>query len=277
MGLSVEKRILWIASYPKSGNTWIRAFFTAYLNEGKISINEILPFSDTAPYFYKLVTVKDIGDVETVEFLLLKPAMLMHMIAANSKKGFLITKTHDANIIVTGQQVIPEYLTRKAIYIVRDPRDMVISFNSYLTDSPGLDVVINSFGKQSTTLKKHHNMHHILTSWSMHVISWLDEKKFPVMHVRYEDLLKEPHRQFRAMIEFYDLDYNKTLTDKCLKNCSFAELRNQENEFGFTESTSQNKFFRIGKDNQWQDILTEKQINKIRDDHREVMERLGYL
>ena len=113
-----HNKITWIASYPRSGNTWIRAFITAYANDGKVDINGIMQTSDKNPEYFDNIIKKPIHDWTMTDQALVKPAAMIRLL--EDAGGNLMLKTHDANIDVSGIAQMPYELTNAAIYIMRD-------------------------------------------------------------------------------------------------------------------------------------------------------------
>ena len=126
-------KIRWIASYPKSGNTWVRCFLQAYLT-GKLDINDLnLTMGDSSPFDYQGCSVAPLGALSSYEAAWYRPAALFNMCVRH--KG-LILKTHNANVKVNGISLIPEFMTHSAVYVVRDPRAVCLSHSKHM----GIDV-----------------------------------------------------------------------------------------------------------------------------------------
>lgn len=267
--------ITWLASYPKSGNTWIRMFLSAYRNNGQLELNRVEGFcwEDNMEYFHGVVSPIDIRDLTQDQILLIHGAALLHMLCSNYGKDMLV-KTHHSNAIVTGISLIPVQLTKKAIYVVRDPRDMVVSFAAHMTQD--IDTVIESMTNDRYLITKK-PLYHFLGRWDVHVKTWAKEKEFPVIIVRYEDMVEHPEATFKALLDFLDTPFEEERFEKALAATQFDKLQEVEKKEGFREQKGKELFFRSGKVGGWRDVLTGEQVKKIELDHGEVMRDMGYL
>lgn len=256
-------KIWWLASYPKSGNTWIRMFFTAYLTGKPVDINSKYQFiiSDIDPKIHPKFT--DVYDY------------LQYYSASISAQRNVCLKTHHANVAVKGKRLIPIKRTNGGIYLTRDPRDLVISISKHYEIS--IDEAIKFINDDDKMIiNKNSFLGHVLSSWSKHVSSWLIIPG--VMCFRYEDILKYPKEAFKKMVEIlYMPVYEEQRFDFAVENASFKNLSEQEDKNDFVERKGKDKFFRVGKANQWRKILTDKQVNIIEENNKEIMERFGYL
>lgn len=270
-------KIVWIASYPKSGSTWVRAFLTSYIKGGvNISINEIMPHSDTGFYYYHVVSPADMHRIEPTRIVLLKPAMLLHMLEANRQQD-LFVKTHDANIAVIGQPLIPLALTAGAIHIVRDPREVLVSLAKYTNISHEAALKRMKLKEASLIFAEGNNIHTITSSWDFHTESWLGNNSFPMLLVRYEDLIDNPLNEFKKILQFAKLPVEYGRLKKSIKACDFKRMQKQEEQDGFLESDSKNKFFNFGLKDGWKNILEKEIVYDIELSFQPLMKKLGYL
>jgi hypothetical protein len=115
-----------------------------------------------------------------------------------------------------------------------------------------------------------------LLSWSNHVLSWADAQAMNRLIVRYEDMVEQPLATFTSVAQFLELTTDQRSIKQALEHCSIKKLQEQEQNQGFKEKTAlSNNFFRKGKIGDWQDTLTEQQIQRIVADHTPVMKRFG--
>jgi hypothetical protein len=268
-------KINWLASYPKSGNTWIRLLLYVYTYGKFETIDQVHGFtpSDTIPGYWFAGSPIPWGLLNNDQKMLVRYSALFNLIL-NSTKQPIITKTHCANIQYNSVDLIPNELTDNSVYLVRDPRDVVSSYSHHM----GI-----SIDKAVETLNNPKNLLFIdegadlgiiqpLASWTIHVNSWKDH-----LVIKYEDLLKSTEVELTKIVEhFYKEKANKKKIAKAVKFCKFKKLKKLEQKHGFKEATKNGKFFRNGKSKTWKDTLTEAQVKKLEQDHGEVMEQLGY-
>lgn len=273
--------IIWIASYPKSGNTWLRALLSTYL----YSTNNRFDFSllKKIPKFPNKDLFKEIIDMEILKKNKLEIAK--YFITAQQKlnldNSIKILKTHNAYVSSNNYWFSDENNTAAYIYIVRDPRSVVMSFSPQQNVSieRAADLMLNpgTYGyndKDSLIID-------IWSSWKIHYLSWKKEKKFKGIIIKYEDLKKNPFVQFTKILNFLknyiDFEIKEEKIKQCINLCDFERLKNLENEVGFDESTSSNPFFRKGELQEWKKLLDVKIKNKIESNFKSEMEELGYL
>lgn len=264
--------ITWLASYPKSGNTWVRLLINAYFNDGHLDINR-LPWGtgDNRPYYYQAVSPKPIQQLTREEIVLLRPAALLNLIEGVAQKPLLV-KTHHVVGSINDIPLIPPIMTKRAFYIVRDPRAVCASYARHMNIS--IDESIGQMHDPEWTIGETAQFFHTLSTWSSHVSSWINCEAFPVHLVKYENLIDDPCRVLRGMLErigFEDIDDDRI--QRAVDACTLRNLQMQEAEHGFEESPRDLHFFG-GKP--WQQVLTEEQVHRIESDHKSIMEQLGY-
>lgn len=271
------KRITWLASYPKSGNTWVRMFLSAYFNNGELDFNDLTPckYDDGTSFKYGKHAEKN-GIISEEAQLLLRNSLLYTILEKNP--GAIYLKTHNANITMDGVQLIPQVVSRNAIYIVRDPRDIVISFADHFNKS--IDDVISILNDNSRKIvdDKNNQITGYLGTWSNHINSWNHNKmNMPSIIFKYENFHIDPEKAFTGILIHLNLPIVKPLFIKTLDIISFENVSKKEDKEGFREkSNRQKKFFRQGTVNQWKTILTKEQVYQIEMDHNKVMKLLKY-
>lgn len=273
-----ERKIWWIASYPKSGNTWVRMFLNAYLTGFPLNINSGFQYAigDNHPGLWQTTICRQVDQLTVAEQALIRPAVLFNALYFSAAKHVCL-KTHHAKVKVEDIPLIPVKFSAGGIYIIRDPRDVAISFADHLGDS--IDDVINNMGcKQYINTHRISNLAHILTTWSIHVETWVHKNKdLPIKVTRYEDMLENTDYEFRRILEALGLsDINEERFKFALDQTKFENLQKLEDKHGFMEKGQGKRFFRVGKAGQWEDILTQEQIQRIQDNHGEMMEKYGY-
>jgi len=266
--------ITWLASYPKSGNTWVRFLLAAYFEDGHLNINSV-PWGagDNRKYVYQTVSPLALDKLTNDDIINLRPAALMHLIASVAQKPLLI-KTHHFYGQINDIHLFPHVLNKRAFYIVRDPRDVACSFANHMGFS--IDKTIEKMNDETFIIMEEDNLFHALSTWSLHVEGWLNDKPFPVHLVRYEKLVTSTHDVLMTILDkigFENIDPDQV--DRAVKATQFDKLAEQEQKVGFEESPDGVTFFRKDR-KKWEDILTEAQINQIEKDHGRMMKRLGY-
>lgn len=284
--MKAENKHIWLASYPKSGNTWFRVFLSTLLGEAtrsdELDINDISTggISSGRQYFDRyygfdstLLTADEISDRRHNTFL------------EKSYETYDINrfvKTHEAYTFHNNQPLLGQPNGQLAIYIVRNPLDVIPSYaNHQGTDK--IDKVISQVAnpKHGMCLQMHRHMAQIpqhLATWSQHVETWLDQTVMPVHLMRYEDMIANPFNTFKETLEFAGIIRSDAEIDSAIEATSFEKLQSQEAEKGFKEKGSKTAaFFRKGKVGSYRESLTEAQINQVVRDHEVVMKRLSYL
>jgi hypothetical protein len=274
-----ERKIWWIASYPKSGNTWVRMFVNAYVSGFPVDINSGFQYAVGDQYqgHYQACTCRPVDRLSIQEQVFIRPAALLMALNLAAAKHVCM-KTHHAKVTIDGIVMMPPTLSAGSIYIVRDPRDIAISYASHL--NMDLDRTIAAMGDmQHANVHKGTNLMHLLGTWSFHVNTWTkDNKDIPVTVLRYEDMLTDPVTSFTNALNglgFKDIEKDKF--DFALEQTKFKNLQKLEDDGGFRENDSSNKFFRKGTSEQWKEVLTPEQVKTICGDHEEVMTKFGYL
>jgi hypothetical protein len=274
--------LVWLASYPKSGNTWTRAFLSnlAHVLAGEeeaLDVNSINRFTigENFQQFYE-------------ERLGFKPtekhrneiAALRHKVQewiADQFEGLVFVKTHNGLVNDHGRSIINFAVTSGAIYIVRNPLDVAISLAHHMGKT--IDEAIEMMAAPDTeTPITEKRVHEIWGSWTQHVESWT-RKPHPAIYVmRYEDMLAEPKKIFGGLASHLHLDPTPAQLALAIERSSFAKLRSQEEKEGFKEKSEKaERFFREGRAGQWKETLSPKQIERIVNDHGKQMTRFGYL
>ncbi len=271
-------KIIWLASYPKSGNTWARAFLHNLLRnpDSAYDINKITDFttSDSSIDWYQMhdKRPRSVWTAEDVAALRRK----VQLSICASRKDDIFVKTHNAMVTFKGHPMIHLDLTAGAIYIVRNPLDVCISLqHHYGCDlDTAIQVMADPSVGSSTNDKIVYEVH---KNWSIHVDSWTSQP-WPGLHVmRYEDMLRHPVRSFSGLAHFLGLKPPRQRLERAIELSSFNSLRTQEESSGFREkSPFADKFFREGKAGQWRELLSDAQIEKVVAVHKEQMERFGY-
>jgi hypothetical protein len=277
-----HKQIVWLASYPKSGNTWFRSFLTALLKEKEIDLNQMAIDGIFSGKNY----VEEILDLNA-DYLSrwqiesFQRIAFTHLSAKSKKRLFI--KIHDAFTYseTDGQPLIPERPTRLAIYLLRNPMDVALSLANHIGKSSEKAIekfIINPSGsfssKQSTA---YNQFYQPLGTWSMHVESWLIQSQIPVHFIRYEDMKAKPFETFKAALKAINLEFSDEQIQFAIEETKFEKLQKKEKEKGFKENQNPtSNFFFKGQVGRWKEELSHEQIEKIRAINEPMMRRFGY-
>jgi len=275
-------KIVWLASYPKSGNTWMRAFLTALLNPDKegLDINNMVPstIASSRQLFDEMAGVSA-SDLLPDEIERLRPAIYRQN--AMESEELIYHKIHDAWIrLPDGEPLIPADVTRAVIYIIRNPLDVAVSFAHHLHTSidKTIDIMNNpqyAFCDRRDRLAN--QLRQRLLTWSGHIRSWVDESGLRVCVMRYEDMSAKPEVTFTKAIDFIGLHHSPAEIRAALELCNFSRMQKQEEEKGFSEKNARfPSFFRKGTVGDWRNVLSRDQFLRITGAHGSMMARFGY-
>lgn len=276
--------IVWLASYPKSGNTWLRVFLTNYLRDGDeaAEINDLDsgPIASARDIFDRVIGV-EASDLTPEEIDRFRPAVYEQLAAESDEPNFM--KVHDAwRRNAEGISLFPATATAVVIYLIRNPLDVAPSYAYHNSDS--IEKVIADMADEEETLARfdgrrlHRQLHQRLFSWSGHVRSWVDQSGLPVHVVRYEDMSQTPEETFTGIVRAAGLPVEPAQVQKAIEFSRFDRLQAQEANEGFKERRPDSKsFFRKGKVGSWREELSPDHVRRLIADHRDVMRRFGYL
>ena len=279
--------IIWIASYPKSGNTWLRALLASYYftNEGSFSLS-LLDKIDAFPSdkFFKEYNDQFSKVEDTSKYWLKEQEKI------NKKNKITFLKTHSAICKINGNSFTNKENSIGAIYIVRDPRNVITSISNHYQISIEDAFQFMKDEKRGIINKKDGRYlgFQAVWSWSINQKTWVENNLFPVLVIKYEDLLKETYNTFRKVIEFINKIsnsskiFNKSKGKNSIKNTSFEKLQRMENDHGFAEAINKKetnkkiKFFNLGQKNNYKNLLSQDLITKMNEFYKEELIKFNY-
>ncbi|MEM8792699.1 MAG: sulfotransferase domain-containing protein [Pseudomonadota bacterium] len=259
-------RIIWLASYPKSGNTWIRILLGNYFSqdEGEISINELskVTYSDIRQDLYDRVAGKPFVAETFDDAIVLRPKV--QRLIVSMAKGHQFVKTHSKIERIGHIDLIsPEY-TAAAVYIMRNPFDVVPSYAHHCAVT--IDESIDMLTHPRMVNRTDTQIMDVLGSWDQHVDSWLNAPGLPLHVLRYEDLNADTEKSMRGLLGFLQVPVKDGQLRRAIRKSSFKSLKKQEKEKGFRERPStSDTFFRKGKTGSWREELTPAQVARVRE------------
>ena len=279
--------IIWLASYPKSGNTWLRSLIASYFYQKDSDFNfDLLNFIDQFPSvnYFKKYNDAFLQPESTAEYWIKEQESI------NEDKKLRFFKTHNALCKINNFSFTDSKNTIAAIHIVRDPRNVVTSLSNHyqINKNEAFDFMKNE--KKALIEKKNNKFLGFvpLFSWKFHQESWSECKKFPVLTIRYEDLQADTFKTFKSILSFLrdttnsNIDINSDKINQVIKSCEFEKLQKLEKDGGFKEAlvskktNEKIKFFNLGKKNDFRNLLDKKMINEMTEFYKDQIKKYKY-
>ncbi len=273
----MKKGIVWLASYPKSGNTLLRLFLSHYIYENSKYLNIALLKNirkfESKECFSLVLNNKNLEN----NFLYIKHCIdvqerLIKLLPQNK----LIFKTHHFFGDINGHKFTNKKNTLGFIFLIRDPREVLVSYSHHV-DYP-LDKLIKIMTQKDVISP---NGWETKLNWSQQYKSWKLFESVPSLFIKYEDLVSHKLEVFSLIINFLssliNIDYDKNKIIETINTIEFSKLQKLEKEKGFFESAEKRVFFRSGKFDSWKNILTQQQKNDIEHELHDVMKKFSYV
>ncbi|MEM7119946.1 MAG: sulfotransferase domain-containing protein [Pseudomonadota bacterium] len=271
--------IIWLASYPKSGNTWVRAFLHNLFRDPKspFDINKMdaLTGNEAALPNFTAADGRPWQEWTPDDVAAMRPAVQKRL--SDRQQHMTFCKTHMSVLQVRGHPTINMSVTAGAVYIVRNPLDIVSSLADHqgLTTAKAIEMMnLTNYETPTTQTMAGEPW----GSWSQNVESWTGHANSALHVMGYEDMLADPLKVFSGLVGFLRLDATPERIERAVENASFNVLRALEERDGFRERTmAQRRFFRSGKSGSWRDELTDDEARTVVAAHRQQMERFNYV
>ena len=285
--------IIWLASYPKSGNTWIRFFILSLLMGKKtdLNLNHLRAIANYPDKSHFKGLISDYLNLDEVA-----KNWINSQSKINVDKNLRFFKTHNMLGKFKNYPFTDKDNTIATIHIVRDPRNVITSLKNHYNLSNYNDarkflffknqiLSLSDQEKEKYLNKEKYPLPQFIGSWQTHYLSWKN-MKINYLLVKYEDLLNKPIEEFTKISNFIGEIFQNKFTNEnindAIKLSSFDNLRKMEDEHGFTESPvnkdgEKNRFFFLGPKNDWKNILDQRTITEINVEFNTEMKELGYL
>ena len=277
--------IIWIASYPKSGNTWLRSIITSllYTTDGIFDfklIKKIKQFPTRNQFQEFTRNFNDINEIS--KFWLLAQDKI------NLTEEIKFFKTHNLNCAVNKNSFTNKSHTLGTIYVVRDPRNLINSIKNHYNkgnDEEAKNFLISKKILSRVPKDNEADIATLLGSWSDHYNFWT-KRNSNLLLIKYEDLILDTKKELERIIiylkKFMTVEINPEKIKNILSTTSFDHLKNLENKGLFNENVYDSKknkirFFNKGPSNDWTKVLDKKIQDDIEKIFYKEMKELGYI
>ena len=291
----MSKHIFWISSYPKSGNTLVRAIISAlfFSKNGKFQLDQ-LKHTGQFERRDRLNLIKKINEEEFFNLDQLKILSKYWLTLQNKEnmkieKGFGFIKSHSSYVSMFNNWFTTLNNTAGYIYIIRDPRDVAISWSKHanLSYDESISFMLNfnsciEWAQTNSELPDNIKPKTFLSSWDEHVLSWTENNlDVPKLVLKYEDLVYKKEETIKIIVKFFEKNFkikfnsNNEIITNIVESTSFEKLKTQESKYGFAEASS-GAFFRRGEKNQWKNELNIEQIARLENKFRDFINKFSY-
>lgn len=280
-----NQKIIFIASYPKSGNTWLRSIISSlvYNPKGKFVFDDLVKVS----LFSKFSNFKNIDGLQyqsngNLDYNWISHNWIKAQKQINAiKKEIIFYKTHSVRGIINKNFFTDESVCLGFIYIIRDPRDVVVSLSKHM--GININMAIEEMLSNTKRMTSVYKVNELVSTWKNNVDSWMQFRGVPRLVLKYEDMINDANSSIFQIADFLNnignlnLKTNKDFLKNVELSTSFKKLQLLEKNQKFGEATEHSKFFRKGISGGWKQILTDKQVKQIEDKLSVPMKYLSYL
>jgi len=293
----MSKHIFFISSYPKSGNTLMRIIISSlFFSDNGITdfnkLNFIQQLENTKILeFIKSHNINDFNKLNNIHNIYKYHVLMKEKLNLGFKEDFSFFKTHHVLSTYMNYKYVEERQIRGIIYIIRDPRDIVLSWQNHSGQNinNSVELVTNNNSTIGWELDVNSNFSFnsqppvLISSWKNHINSWtLNNYKIPMLILKYEDLITEKELTLHKIINFFKLNYNIEILNleekikNIIQSTDFKNLKEKEKKFGFNEKMNGN-FFNKGKVGNWKNKLDRKYVDIIEKNFEKEMKKYKYL
>ena len=283
--------IIWLASYPKSGNTWVRSFLNSLIfnKDNEANLREL----NRIDQYPKRSHFKDlVSDIDSIDQLSSNWIKSQEIINQDKRVKFL--KTHHAFCNYKNSFFTSNEVSLGTVHIVRDPRNVISSILYHFSKKNYTEAKDFLFDENKALGKKfdlndpnvNRNIFTVISSWKNHYNSWKQFKKNYLL-IKYEDLIQDPYNEFNKLSDYLskilNLNFEKEKIKKAVNSNSFEVLKKLEINNGFAEAIREKKtgkikrFFNLGPDNDWKKLLDDDLRENIEKEFKNEMIELGYI
>ena len=282
--------IIWLASYPKSGNTWIRSFISAllYTDEGQ---NDFSNLKKIRQFPARSQFTDFVDDLQNPEQIYRNWTIVQNFLNLDKKIKFL--KTHQINCIIGKYKFTDDENTLGAIHVVRDPRNVLLSIKNHFSFN-NQNKALEFISKEKHWIGIENNeddklrdnmIPTLISSWNIHYQTWKNKTKNYLL-IKYEDLQENPEIEFNKIVNYIEKltknKFDEKKINKAIETTSFKYMQNLENKGYFAENArghneNKVKFFNLGPKNDWKKLLNNEIIEEINLKFNKEMKELEYL
>ena len=280
-----KQKIIFIASYPKSGNTWLRSIISSLVynadKEFRLKdLKKILLFSQFANF--QNIEGHEFQSNGNLNYNWISNNWIKAQEQINLiRKKNIFFKTHSVRGIVNKNFFTDETVCLGFIYIVRDPRDVAISLSKHM----GIDIelALKEILFSERRMTSFDKVNELVSTWKNNLDSWMQFKSVPRLILRYEDMINDVDVSIGQIVEFlnkigdFDINTNKNFLESVKLSTNFKKLQLLEKDQKFDEATPHSRFFRKGIVGEWKQVLTIKQVKLIEDELAVPMKQLVYI
>ncbi len=275
----MNQNLLWLASYPKSGNTWVRTFLANLIVDRRepVDVNDLSDYigPEYAHFFYENLARRPLAEMTDKEINGLRPTVQRFLSERHPDVHFV--KTHSTLAVLDGISTISRDYTWGAVYLVRNPLDVAVSYAHHM-GSPLATIVdlLEDPGARIPTTQ--YGVFQFLGTWSQHVRAWAGAQGLRKLVIRYEDLARDPVGSFASLCAFAGVPADAERLEKAIRFSGFDVLSEQETKAGFVERmNSESAFFRKGRVGSWREEMPPHLAARVVASHGTVMRQCGYL